>query len=137
MTRQLRYSRDETQRALDIALFINGLPVITFELKNNLTKQTVDDAVAAVPAETATRARNCSSFGRCVAHFAVDEAEVRFCTHLKRQGIVVPPLQPRLERRRRQSTQPQRDQGIDYLWREVLTPREPDPGISSRTTPKW
>ena len=22
-------------------------------------------------------------FGRCVAHFAVDEAEVRFCTHLK------------------------------------------------------
>ena len=30
VTRQLRYSRDETQRALDIALFINGLPVFTF-----------------------------------------------------------------------------------------------------------
>ena len=45
VTRQLRYSRDETQRALDIGLFINGLPVFTFELKNNLTKQTVDDAV--------------------------------------------------------------------------------------------
>ncbi len=45
VTRQLRYSRDETQRALDIALFINGLPVVTFELKNNLTKQTVADAV--------------------------------------------------------------------------------------------
>ena len=27
------------------ALFINGLPVATFELKNSLTKQTVDDAV--------------------------------------------------------------------------------------------
>ena len=34
VTRQLRYSRDETQHALDIALFINGLPVFTFELKN-------------------------------------------------------------------------------------------------------
>ena len=45
VTRQLRYSRDETQRALDIALFVNGLPVVTFELKNSLTKQTVDDAV--------------------------------------------------------------------------------------------
>ena len=45
VTRQLRYSRDEAQRALDIALFINGLPVFTFELKNTLTKQTVDDAV--------------------------------------------------------------------------------------------
>ena len=45
VTRQLRYSRDETQFALDLGLFINGLPVFTFELKNNLTKQTVDDAV--------------------------------------------------------------------------------------------
>src|SRR5579862_4507688 len=45
VTRQLRYSRNETQRALDVALFINGFPVATFELKNSLTKQTVADAV--------------------------------------------------------------------------------------------
>ena len=45
VTRQLRYSRDDAQRALDIGLFINELPVFTFELKNSLTKQTVDDAV--------------------------------------------------------------------------------------------
>ena len=38
VTRQLRYSNDERQRALDLALFINGLPIATFELKNNLTK---------------------------------------------------------------------------------------------------
>lgn len=34
VTRQLRYSKDETQLALDLCLFINGLPVATFELKN-------------------------------------------------------------------------------------------------------
>ena len=34
ITRQFRYSRDETQLALDLGLFINGLPVATFELKN-------------------------------------------------------------------------------------------------------
>ena len=45
VTRQLHYSRDQTQLALDLCLFINGLPVATFELKNSLTKQTVDDAV--------------------------------------------------------------------------------------------
>ena len=39
VVRQLRYSRDETQRALDIALFINGLPVFTFELKNGTTSR--------------------------------------------------------------------------------------------------
>ena len=45
ITRQLACSRDETRRALDMCAFINGLPVITFELKNSLTKQTVDDAI--------------------------------------------------------------------------------------------
>ena len=45
VTRQLRYSLDQTQRALDLCLFINGLPVATFELKNSLTKQTAADAV--------------------------------------------------------------------------------------------
>jgi type I restriction enzyme, R subunit len=45
ITRQLAYSMDETRRALDLCLFINGLPIATFELKNSLTKQTVEDAV--------------------------------------------------------------------------------------------
>ena len=44
VARQLHYSQHETQRALDIGLFINGLPVFTFELKNRLTKQTASDA---------------------------------------------------------------------------------------------
>ena len=82
VTRQLRYSRDETQRSLDIVLFINGLPVITFELKNNLTKQTVDDAIAQFRRDRNPREK-LFELGRCVTHFAVDETEVRFCTHLK------------------------------------------------------
>ena len=45
VTRQLQYSTDATRLALDMCIFINGLPVITFELKNQLTKQDVDDAV--------------------------------------------------------------------------------------------
>ena len=44
ITRQLHYSRTSPGMSLDVALFINGLPVATFELKNSLTKQTVADA---------------------------------------------------------------------------------------------
>ena len=44
VTRQLHYSRTNPHLSLDLALFINGLPVATFELKNQLTKQTVADA---------------------------------------------------------------------------------------------
>ena len=45
VTRQLQFSSDQTRLALDMCLFINGLPVMTFELKNSFTKQNVDDAV--------------------------------------------------------------------------------------------
>ncbi len=82
VTRQLRYSRDETQLALDLGLFINGLPVATFELKNSLTKQTVEDAVQQYKRDRDPRER-LFEFGRCVVHFAVDDHEVRFCTQLK------------------------------------------------------
>ncbi|MBW7885645.1 MAG: type I restriction endonuclease subunit R, partial [Caldilineaceae bacterium] len=78
VARQLRYSRDETQLALDLGIFINGLPVITFELKNSLTKQTVDDAVQQYQRDRDPRDK-LFEMGRCVVHFAVDDHEVRFC----------------------------------------------------------
>jgi len=85
VTRQLRFSKDETQLSLDMAVFINGLPIATFELKNSLTKQTVEDAI-----EQYKRDRDPKEllfqFGRCVVHFAVDDHEVRMCTHLKGKG---------------------------------------------------
>ncbi len=82
VTRQLRYSRDETRLALDMGLFINGLPVATFELKNSLTKQTVEDAVWQYKKDRNPREK-LFEFGRCVVHFAVDDHQVKFCTHLK------------------------------------------------------
>ena len=118
VTRQLQYSRDETQRALDIVLFINGLPVLTFELKNSLTKQTVDDAI-----EQYKRDRNPSEklfeFGRCVAHFAVDDHEARFCTHLKGKTSWFLPFNLGWNDG---AGNPPNPNGIksDYLWCEVL-----------------
>lgn len=119
VTRQLRYSRDESQRALDIALFINGLPVITFELKNNLTKQTVSDAVEQYKRDRNPREK-LFAFGRCVAHFAVDESEVRFCTELKGKASWFLPFNRGWNDG---AGNPPNPDGIktDYLWREVLT----------------
>ena len=124
VTRQLRYSRDETQRALDIGLFINGLPVLTFELKNSLTKQTVDDAVQQYQRDRNPRER-LFELGRCVAHFAVDESEVRFCTHLRGKASWFLPFNRGWNDG---AGNPPNASGIkaDYLWREVLTPGEPD-----------
>ena len=119
VTRQLRYSRDETQRALDVGLFINGLPVATFELKNSLTKQTVGDAVEQYQRDRDPREK-LFEFGRCVVHFAVDDHEVRFCTHLKGKGSWFLPFNQGWNDG---PGNPPNPNGLktDYLWKGILT----------------
>ena len=119
LTRQLRYSRDETQRALDLGLFINGLPVSTFELKNSLTKQTVEDAVEQYKRDRDPREK-LFEFGRSVAHFAVDDHEVRFCTHLKGKTSWFLPFNQGWNDG---AGNPPNADGLktDYLWTRLLT----------------
>ena len=119
VSRQLRYSRDETQRALDIGLFINGLPVFTFELKNSLTKQTADDAVQQYRKDRNWHER-LFEFGRCVAHFAVDDSEMRFCTRLQGKASWFLPFNRGWNDG---AGNPPNPGGIktDYLWRAVLS----------------
>ena len=121
VTRQLRYSRDEAQRALDIGLFINGLPVFTFELKNSLTKQTVDDAVLQYQQDRNPREK-LFEFGRCIAHFAVDEREVQFCTRLAGKASWFLPFNRGWNDGAGNPPNPN-GLAIDYLWREVLPRR--------------
>ena len=121
VTRQIHYSQHDTQHALDIGLFINGLPVFTFELKNRLTKQTVSDAVEQYKKDRNPREK-LFEFGRCVAHFAVDENEVHFCTHLKGKASWFLPFNRGWNDG---AGNPPNPNGLraDYLWREVLTRR--------------
>ena len=121
VTRQLRYSQHDTQRSLDIGLFINGLPVFTFELKNRLTKQTVSDAMEQYKRDRNPRER-LFWFGRCLAHFAVDENEVHFCTHLKGRASWFLPFNRGWNDGAGNPPNPS-GLGSDYLWREVLTRR--------------
>ena len=119
VTRQLRYSRDERQLALDLCLFVNGLPVATFELKNSLTKQTVDDAVEQYKRDRSPREK-LFELGRCLVHFAVDDHEVRFCTHLKGKASWFLPFNKGWNDG---AGNPPNPNGLktDYLWKEVLT----------------
>ena len=119
VTRQLRYSRDGSALSLDMALFINGLPIATFELKNKLTKQTVDDAVQQYQRDRDPK-ELLFQFGRCAVHFAVDDHEVRMCTHLKGKHSWFLPFNKGYEDG---AGNPPNPAGLatDYLWKEVLT----------------
>lgn len=77
--RQVKFSR-ETEKSIDMGLFLNGLPIFTAELKNKLTGQQVNHA------KVQYRDRDAKEpifqFGRCFAHFAVDTDLVAMTTHV-------------------------------------------------------
>lgn len=118
VTRQLRYSLNETKLALDFVIFINGLPIATFELKNKLTKQTVDDAIQQYCRDRDPK-ELLFQFGRCVVHFAVDDHQVRMCTHLKGKASWFLPFDKGYNDG---AGNPPNPDGIatDYLWKEIL-----------------
>ena len=95
-------------------------PIATFELKNSLTKQTVEDAVEQYKRDRDPRER-LFEFGRCVVHFAVDDAEVRMCTELKGKASWFLPFNKGWNDG---AGNPPNPHGLktDYLWKEILTP---------------
>lgn len=119
VTRQLMYSNDSTRLALDMCIFINGLPVITFELKNQLTKQDVDDAVEQYKNDRDPR-ELLFQFKRCMVHFAVDDARVKFCTKLDGKKSWFLPFDKGYNDG---AGNPPNPNGLmtDYLWKEILT----------------
>jgi len=117
VTRQVRYSVG-SGASLDLVIFVNGLPVLTFELKNSLTKQTVFDAI-----EQYKTTRNPHELlfqsGRCMAHLAVDDVEVRFCAELKGKDSWFLPFN---QGHNSGAGNPPNPHGLktDYLWKDVL-----------------
>lgn len=122
VTRQLRYSQDAGKLALDVCLFINGLPVITMELKNQLTKQNTENAVRQYKEDRDFHDR-LFSFKRCMVHFAVDDATIQFCTKLAGKDSWFLPFNKGYNDG---AGNPPNPNGLmtDYLWKDILTKRK-------------
>ena len=115
--RQVYYST-KNKNSLDIVVFINGLPVITFELKNELTKQNVKHAINQYKKD---RDPNEEVFrlGRLVVNFAVDTEEVWMCTQLKGDNSYFLPFNK--GNNNGAGNPPNGGIKTDYLWKEILT----------------
>ena len=119
VTRQLRYASDRSKLALDLCIFINGLPVITIELKNSLTGQCTADAVQQYKDDRDPK-DILFSFKRCMVHFAVDDRTIEFCTKLAKQNSWFLPFNKGYHDG---AGNPPNPDGImtDYLWKDILT----------------
>ena len=119
IVRQLHYS-ERNSKSLDLALFLNGIPIFTAELKNPLTGQTLEDAIRQYRTDRDLR-EPLFAYRRCLAHFAVDPNLVYVTTQLagpqtrflpfnrgKFGGAGNPPVPPT-----------QNGYATSYLWEET------------------
>lgn len=81
LIRQFYYS-EKNQNSIDLAIFLNGLPLFTCELKNSFKGQTVENAIKQYRNDREPR-ETVLSFGVCLSHFAVDPNLVYMTTHLQ------------------------------------------------------
>jgi Type III restriction enzyme, res subunit./Type I restriction enzyme R protein N terminus (HSDR_N)./Divergent AAA domain. len=117
--RQVHFSVNN-EKSLDLVLFLNGIPIFTAELKNPLNGQDVEDAIGQYKTDRDPR-ESLFTYGRCLAHFAVDPDLVYVTTQLagpktrflpfnqgKFGGAGNPPLSPT-----------QSGYATGYLWQET------------------
>lgn len=116
--RQVMYSTQNTNE-IDFVVFINGLPLATFELKNNYTGQTYGNAIKQYQTERDPKDLLLQK-KRCAVHFAVDDQQVWMCTALAgkdswflpfNRGVNGGAGNPIVEK----------DTMTSYLWKDVFT----------------
>lgn len=116
--RQVRFDT-KTNQTLDIVLLVNGVPVVTMELKTDNT-QTIDDAETQYKVDREpSRTRPLLQPGRCLVHFAVSNSEVRMTTKLDGKNTRFLPFNQGNDGH---AGNPPCADGSEtsYLWREVL-----------------
>lgn len=112
------YFSPNNKKSLDMMIFINGTPVISFELKNELTKQTVQDAIKQYK-EDRDQNEKLFRLGRLMVNFAVDTEEVWMCTQLKNEKSFFLPFNKGFNNGA--GNPPNEGIKTDYLWKEILT----------------
>ena len=120
ITRQLYYS-PKSNKSLDVVLSINGIPVVTLELKNPLSGQTAADAIHQYRYDRDPREQIFLFTKRTLVHFAVDTEEVHMTTRLAGANTYFLPFnQGNNGGAGNAPDKAGRDYKTAYLWEEVL-----------------
>ena len=123
ITRQVTYSKLHPGNEIDLVVFVNGLPIITIELKYSHTGQSAFvDAIKQYKTDRDPKDL-LLNFGRCLAHFAVDDNEIYFTTRLNGDKTYFMPFNKGLDDGQGAGNPPNYSGGYKthYLWEHILT----------------
>lgn len=124
VTRQLYYSKEKTD-SIDVYISLNGLPIMTMELKNHYTGQTVENAIKQYKEDRDPKDDTTALIlqkRRCAVHFAVDDDDIMMCTELKGNASWFLPFNKGVNGGAGNPVSPN---GVRtaYLWEDVLGKR--------------
>lgn len=120
--RQLHYSKIESKDAVDFVVFMNGLPILTCELKNHYTGQTVENAIKQYQTDRDPRELLFAK-KRCAVHLAVDDNDVFMCSELCGKDSRFMPFNRGLNGGKGNPVIPGKTM-TSYLWEDVLKKEE-------------
>lgn len=119
VTRQLRYSVKNAGEEIDVVLFLNGLPLVTMELKNAWTGQNARYHAQKQYREDRDPNQPLLSFARCLVHFAVDTDEVYMTTKLDGKKTLFLPFNKGNKEGQGNPVNPY-GYKTAYLWEEIF-----------------
>jgi type I restriction enzyme R subunit len=120
VTRQLHFSKT-SEKSLDVALSVNGIPVASVELKNSMTGQTVDNALRQYRNDRDPREPIFEFKRRMLVHFAADTDTVFMTTRLAGSATHFLPFNRGHDGGAGNPPDPKgRSYRTAYLWEEVL-----------------
>ena len=122
VTRQQTFSLTNPGDEIDMVIFVNGMPLFTFELKNPWTGQTARYNGRKQYREDRNPREPLLNFGRCLAHFTLDKDEVFFTTKLEGKKTYFMPFNKGLPNGQGAGN-PVNPNGFktSYLWESILT----------------
>ncbi len=117
--RQLYFS-EKNNKSLDLVVFINGIPIITMELKDRLSGShySVQDAINQYKNDRDPH-EPLFKFGRCLVHFAVDDELVYMTTKLESSKTVFFPFNK--GNNGGAGNPPTKGYRTEYLWIDILS----------------
>lgn len=123
-TRQMKFSLID-ERSIDIVLLLNGIPVVSMELKNQFTGQDVSNAINQYKFNRATKDKIFEFKQRVLVHFAVDLYEVYMTTRLQGPSTYFLPFNQGSNGAGnvggKGNPQTENEYLTSYLWKKVLT----------------
>ena len=123
LTRQQTFSVANPGLEIDMVLFVNGLPIFTFELKNPWTHQTAKyDGQKQYKSTERNAKETLLNFGRCLAHFTMDKDEVFFTTRLNLDKTYFMPFNKGLPNGQGAGNPMNAEGGYktSYMWEQIL-----------------